>query len=205
MPHLLRRHLHGLRPSLRPLLLPVLLRLPTPHCQRYCLPHPAGLVEAFGKFTRLLKPGLNIINPCSEEVREVDLRLKAMQAGRYPTITKDQVKVDIDASLSFRVVNPIISYYVLGMNLNRALIELTISSLREVVGQYNLEELLVERFEVANKARDLVVAGIPPGINVHNVFVDEIVIPVQTEKGLTAAARQKRLSEATIISSKADV
>lgn len=83
-----------------------------------------------------------MINPCSEEVREVDLRLKGMSAGRHPTITKDQVKVDIDASLSYRVVNPIISFYILGVNLNRALIELTVSSLRDVVGQYNLEELL---------------------------------------------------------------
>ncbi len=73
----------------------------------------------------------------------MDLRLKAMSAGRHPTITKDQVKVDIDASLSFRVDNPIISYYILGVNLNRALIELTVSSLRDVIGQYNLDELLV--------------------------------------------------------------
>lgn len=58
---------------------------------------------------------------------------------------------------------------------------------------------------MAIRARDLVVAGIPPGIKVHNVFVEEIVIPPQTERDLTAAARQKRLSEATIISNKADV
>ena len=45
----------------------------------------------------------------------------------------------------------------------------------------------------------------PPGIKVHNVFIDEIIIPVQTERDLTSAARQKRLSEATIISNKADV
>jgi erythrocyte band 7 integral membrane protein len=58
---------------------------------------------------------------------------------------------------------------------------------------------------VALRARDLVIAGIPPGIKVHNVFVDEIGIPPQTEQGLTAAARQKRLSEANIINNKADV
>lgn len=47
--------------------------------------------------------------------------------------------------------------------------------------------------------------GLPAGIQVDNVFIDEIIIPVQIERDLTSAARQKRISEATIISSKADV
>ena len=49
------------------------------------------------------------------------------------------------------------------------------------------------------------IKGIPPGISVENVFIDELIIPQQVEKDLTSAARQKRLSEATIISNKADV
>lgn len=172
----------------------LLLHVYAVNLQRSFLLNSAGLVQAFGKFTRLLKPGINLINPCSEEVREVDLRLRGLGAGRHPTITKDQVKVDIEASLTYRIVNPIISYYVLGMNLNRALTELTISSLRDTIGQYNLEQLLIERFLIANQARELVLKGIPPGIQVQNVFIDEIVIPPQIQQGLTSAARQKRLS-----------
>ena len=53
------------------------------------------------------------------------------------------MKVDVDASISYRVTNPIISYYKLGNNLNRALVELTISSLRDVIGTYNLDQLLL--------------------------------------------------------------
>lgn len=45
----------------------------------------------------------------------------------------------------------------------------------------------------------------PPGVKVHNVFIDELIIPYQTEKDLTSAARQKRLSQAAIINNKADV
>lgn len=79
----------------------------------------------------------------------VDLRLKVMNVGRHPTQTKDNVKLDIDASVSYRVVNPIISHYVLGLNLNRALIELTISSLRDSIGQYTLDHVLIERIALA--------------------------------------------------------
>lgn len=134
------------------------------------------------------------MNPCAEEVSLIDLRLKVMNAGRHPTLTKDNVKLDIDASISYRVVNPIIAHYVLGINLNRALIELTISSLRDTIGQYTLDHVLVERIELADKAKDIVMRGIPPGIKVENVFIDEIVIPAQIERDLTSAARQKRLS-----------
>ena len=102
-------------------------------------------MEEFGKFSRMLKPGFNLINPCSEEVTLVDLRLRVMNVGRHQTMTKDNVKADIDASVSFRVINPVVSQYVLGRNLNRALIELTVSSLRDTIGQYNLDSMLVER------------------------------------------------------------
>lgn len=135
----------------------------------------------------------------------VDLRLKVMNVGRHPTQTKDNVKLDIDASISYRVVNPIISHYVLGLNLNRALTELTISSLRDSIGQYTLDHVLIERIAMAERAKEIVMKGIPPGIRVEKVFINEIIIPAQVERDLTSAARQKRLSEANIINSKADV
>lgn len=89
-----------------------------------------------------------------------------MNVGRHPTQTKDNVKLDIDASVSYRVVNPIIAHYVLGINLNRALVELTISSLRDTIGMYTLDHVLVERLELAERAKEIVTKGIPPGIRV---------------------------------------
>jgi hypothetical protein len=59
--------------------------------------------------------------------------------------------------------------------------------------------------ELSEKAEKIVSKGIPPGIKVENIFIDEIIVPVQIERDLTSAARQKRLSEASIINSKADV
>lgn len=165
----------------------------------------AGLTETFGRFSRLLKPGFNLINPCSEEIKLVDLRLRIMNVGRHLTQSKDNVQLNVDASVSYRVINPIVAHYVLGARMAMALMELTVSSLRDTIGQYTLDHVLIERLTLAEKARELVARGIPPGIKVENVFIDEIMIPPQIEKDLTAAARQKRLSEATIINSKADV
>jgi regulator of protease activity HflC (stomatin/prohibitin superfamily) len=130
-----------------------LLRIRATHFLWYFFKYAAGLIETFGKFSRMLKPGLNMINPCSEEVRLVDLKLKVMSAGRHPAQTKDNVKVDIDASISYRITNPIIAHYILGFNLNRALIELTVSSLRDIIGQFTLDRVQIERIEIADRAK----------------------------------------------------
>ena len=81
-----------------------------------------GLVESFGRFSRLLKPGFNLINPCADEVTQVDLRIKTLRAGRHVVITKDNVNLTIEASIAYRVVNPIISHYILGNQINHALV-----------------------------------------------------------------------------------
>lgn len=82
----------------------------------------AGIIEEFGKFKRLINPGFNMINPCSEDVREVDMRIKLLSVGINHAITKDNVKVTITSAIAYRVVNPIQVYYILANALNRALI-----------------------------------------------------------------------------------
>lgn len=62
-----------------------------------------------------------MINPCADEIRIVDLKINVLNLGFHATMTKDNVKVTIDASVAFRITNPIISHYVLGVNTNRAL------------------------------------------------------------------------------------
>ena len=59
--------------------------------------------------------------------------------------------------------------------------------------------------EIAIQSKEKVLKMIPPGITVENVFIEEIVVPPEMERDLTAAARQKRISEANIINNKADV
>jgi len=68
-----------------------------------------------------------------------------------------------------------------------------------------LDKVLSSRMEIAIQSKDKVLKMIPPGITVENVFIEEIVVPPEMERDLTAAARQKRISEANIINNKADV
>lgn len=94
----------------------------------------AGIVEEFGKFSRLINPGFNMINPCTEEVKEVDMRIRILSPGVNQCITKDNVKLTVSSSIAYRVTNPILAYYLLGNQLNHALIESTQSSIRNIIG-----------------------------------------------------------------------
>lgn len=73
-----------------------------------------GLVERFGRFSHLLMPGFNRINPLSDEVREVDMRIRLLSCPNNQVITQDNVKLTIDTSVAYRVTNPIIVFYKLG-------------------------------------------------------------------------------------------
>ena len=75
-----------------------------------------------------------MINPCTEEVREVDMRVRIINPGANYCITKDNVKLTISSSIAYRVINPIQVFYILGSQLNHALVESTHSSIRNVIG-----------------------------------------------------------------------
>lgn len=113
----------------------------------------AGLIEEFGKFKRLMTPGFNMINPCSEEVHEVDLRINVFPTGAYDFITKDNVKVTVKTSVAYRIVNPIISHYVLGERVRNALTELTAASMRNAVGEETLDVVLTNRVKIVGHAK----------------------------------------------------
>ena len=73
-------------------------------------------MQEFGQFKRLLTPGFNLVNPCSEEIVEVDMKIKLVSIKKYEFITKDNVKVTVKSSVAYRIVNPIIAQYKLGEN-----------------------------------------------------------------------------------------
>ena len=62
------------------------------------------------------------------------MRIRVLGTGRNEIITKDNVKITIETSVAFRIINPIIAYYRLGNELNRAVVELVISSFRKILG-----------------------------------------------------------------------
>lgn len=119
----------------------------------------------------MLTPGFNLVNPCSEEVMEIDMKIQLANAGTHSFITKDNVKVTVKSSLAYRVVNPVLVQYRLANQLLSALSELTAAALRNAVGEHMLDDVLSNRSKIVGQAKEIVKAGLPPGIDVDRIFM----------------------------------
>ena len=100
----------------------------------------AGIVERFGKYKTTLQPGLNIITPFVDRVRYViDMREQVVSFPPQPVITEDNLVVSIDTVIYFQVTDPVSATYEIA-NYIQAVEQLTMTTLRNVVGGMDLEQ-----------------------------------------------------------------
>src|SRR3954468_14526708 len=113
----------------------------------------AGVVERWGRYSRTLSPGLNIVIPFIDKVRPlIDLREQVVTFPPQPVITEDNVSVGIDTVLYFTITNPKDTSYEVANPL-QAIEQLTVTSLRNIVGDLTLEENLTSRARVTDRLR----------------------------------------------------
>jgi regulator of protease activity HflC (stomatin/prohibitin superfamily) len=106
------------------------------------------VVERLGKYRRTLSPGLNLLVPFIDAVRtKVDMREQVVSFPPQPVITSDNLVVSIDTVLYFRVVDPVRATYEIA-NFLQAIEQLTVTTLRNVIGSLDLEKALTSREEI---------------------------------------------------------
>ena len=106
------------------------------------------VVERLGRYQRTLKPGLNALMPFVDNVRtKVDMREQVVSFPPQPVITSDNLVVSIDTVLYFRVVDPVRATYEIA-NFLQAIEQLTVTTLRNVIGSFDLEKALTSREEI---------------------------------------------------------
>jgi regulator of protease activity HflC (stomatin/prohibitin superfamily) len=106
------------------------------------------VVERLGRYHRTLKPGLNILVPFIDAVRsKVDMREQVVSFPPQPVITSDNLVVSIDTVLYFKVVDPVRATYEIA-NFLQAIEQLTVTTLRNVIGSMDLEKALTSRDEI---------------------------------------------------------
>lgn len=154
------------------------------------------VIERLGKYNKTLQSGLNLILPVFDTVRRnVDLR---EQVDDYPpqhVITKDNVSMSIDAVLFFQVVDPFRSVYEIA-NLAAGLEKLTMTTLRNIVGDLTLDETLVSREKINTKLRDILDDATDRwGMRVNRVEIKNIITPMPIQEAMQkqmVAERDKR-------------
>jgi regulator of protease activity HflC (stomatin/prohibitin superfamily) len=106
------------------------------------------VVERLGRYQRTLKPGLNLLVPFIDAVRtKVDMREQVVSFPPQPVITSDNLVVSIDTVLYFKVVDPVRATYEIA-NFLQAIEQLTVTTLRNVIGSLDLERALTSREEI---------------------------------------------------------
>ena len=100
------------------------------------------------------------------------MRLRVFTVDRHECMTKDNVKVTLDATVSFRVTNPLVAKYRAGRNLNKAIANLAISSIRSTIGTHTLDQILIERVSVGQEISKHVSKRLLAGFKIETVYLD---------------------------------
>ena len=156
-------------------------------------------VFRLGRFVGLRGPGLVLIIPFIETVRKVDLRVITMDVPSQECITVDNVTVRVDAVVYFRVVDA--SEAILKvLDYIKATSLLAQTTLRNVVGQSTLDELLGQRDRLNGKIQSVVDVGTNPwGIKVSMVEVKDVQLPQTMQRAMAAQAEAERDRRAKVV------
>src|SRR5881628_2759856 len=160
----------------------------------------AGVVERLGRYSRTLNPGLTIVVPFVDRIRDmVDLREQVVSFDPQPVITEDNLVVNIDTVLYFQVTNPKSATYEIA-NYISGIEQLTVTTLRNVIGGLDLEDTLTSRDEINNQLRGVLDEATGKwGIRVNRVELKAIDPPASIQEAMEKQMRADREKRAAIL------
>jgi len=158
-----------------------------------------GVVLTLGKFTGLRQPGLRIVIPIFQRLIRVDIRSTPIDVSKQEVITKDNVTAGIDAVVYFKVVDA-----------QKAVLETTDyvfatsqfaqAALRDVTGNFELDDILSKREEISERIKEIVDAETSKwGIDIENVKMQNIELPADMKRAMAKQAEAERERRANII------
>jgi regulator of protease activity HflC (stomatin/prohibitin superfamily) len=184
------------------------------------------IVERLGRYHKTLQSGINIIVPIVDKARQIDWRyVKTDPSGKHlyihsrtpridlresvydfprqSVITKDNVSIEINALLYFQVVDPMKSVYEIS-NLPDAIQKLTQTTLRNVIGELDLDETLTSRDTINGKLRAILdEASHKWGVKVNRVELQDIIPPRDIQDAMEKQMRAERDRRATLLTADA--
>ncbi|MCI5880025.1 MAG: slipin family protein [Bacillales bacterium] len=164
-----------------------------------------GIKFCLGKYKKILEPGWRIVLPIFESYKKVDIRTKAVDVPKQETITKDNVSIEINAVIYYKVFDA--SKAILEVeNFYYAVSQLAQTTMRNIVGSVSLDELLCEREKVSTEICKVIDAATDEwGIKVSNVELKDIALPEEMKRVLAKAAEAEREKAAVITKAAGEV
>ena len=164
-----------------------------------------GVRFTFGKFTSIMEPGWRIVLPVVQGYQRVDVRTKAVDVPDQNAITRDNVSVKVNAVIYYKVSDA-----------NKAVIEVedfryaisqyAQTTMRNIVGEVTLDELLSSRDKIADRIRTIVDTETNAwGLKVQNVELKDVSLPAEMERTIGKQAEAEREKRAVIINSEGEL
>jgi len=164
-----------------------------------------GVRFTFGKFTSIAQPGWRLVFPIIQFMRKVDVRTKAVDVPDQEAITKDNVSCRINAVIYYKVVDA--SRAILEVeNFWNAVNQLAQTTMRNVVGQMVLDELLSQRDQASLRIKEIIERDATAwGLDISNVELKDIQLPEDMKRTIAKQAEAERERRAVIINSEGEV
>lgn len=158
-----------------------------------------GVIFRLGRYVGVRGPGLFFLIPGIERMQKVDLRVVTLDVPTQEAITRDNVTVKVNAVVYFRVVDPA-NAVIKVLDHIRATSQLSQTTLRSVLGQSELDELLAHREQINQRLQQIIDEGTAPwGVKVTMVEVRDVELPQSLQRAMAAQAAAERERRAKII------
>ena len=164
-----------------------------------------AIVFRLGRLHGIKGPGLYWLIPLGiDQQRKVDMRTLTIDVESQESITKDSVTVKVNAVVWMKIVDPVKSVVAVA-NYYNAAYQVALTSLRNIIGQHYLDEVLKERDKINNALQEIVDKATEPwGVTVEMVEMKDVEIPVQMQRAMAQEAQAQREKRARIIKAEAE-
>ncbi|MEK9155473.1 MAG: slipin family protein [Patescibacteria group bacterium] len=164
-----------------------------------------GVKFLMGRYTGMIDPGWRVVIPVFQSMTKVDLRLKAIDVPAQDAITKDNVSAKINAVIYYKIVDSAKAILEVE-HVHWAVLQLAQTTMRNVVGEVTLDELLSQRQQISSRIEELVEKATGGwGVQVTGVELKDINLPESMIRTIAKQAEAERERRAVIINSEGEV
>eukprot|EP00826_Nyctotherus_ovalis_P034273 TRINITY_DN2830_c0_g1_i19.p1 TRINITY_DN2830_c0_g1~~TRINITY_DN2830_c0_g1_i19.p1 ORF type:complete len:300 (-),score=60.96 TRINITY_DN2830_c0_g1_i19:118-1017(-) len=165
----------------------------------------AGIQKRFGKAYRVVDPGVYFVNSMCEKMEFMDIRMQITDVPRQILTTKDNVAINIDSVVYWRVVDPFVAKFHV-TNVGTALMQRALATLRDSVGFHTLQEVIENRQEIARSIKEIIdPTAVSWGIEIESILINDLRLTSELQENLSSVVKQQRLGQSKVIAAKAEV